>query len=72
MATAALPSPTFQKRSRQILVAGFVGSFFSVGFSIYLFGVFQNAMLESFGASVAPSLSRPAYLPQYRARYRPS
>jgi MFS family permease len=53
MATATLPSPTFQKHSRQILVAGFAGSFFSVGFSIYLFGAFQNAMIETFGTSVA-------------------
>ena len=53
MVTDALPSPAFATRSRQILVAGFAGSFFSVGFSIYLLGAFQNAMLETFGASVA-------------------
>lgn len=53
MATASLPSPQFQSRSRLVLVAGFAGSFFSVGFSMYLFGVFQNAMLETFSTGVA-------------------
>ena len=53
MTTAALPSPAFKSRSRRVLVAGFAGSFFSVGFSMYLFGVFQNAMLQSFEGSVA-------------------
>ncbi len=53
MTTAALPSPAFKSRSRRVLVAGFTGSFFSVGFSMYLFGVFQNAMLQSFEGSVA-------------------
>ncbi|MBJ18483.1 MAG: MFS transporter [bacterium] len=53
MTTAALPSPSFKNRSRQVLMAGFTGSFFSVGFSMYLFGVFQNAMLQSFEGSVA-------------------
>ncbi len=53
MTTAALPSSSFKSRSRRVLVAGFAGSFFSVGFSMYLFGVFQNAMLQSFEGSVA-------------------
>jgi len=53
MTTAALPSPVFKSRSRRVLAAGFAGSFFSVGFSMYLFGVFQNAMLQSFEGSVA-------------------
>jgi MFS family permease len=62
MTTAALPSPTFKSRSRQILLAGFAGSFFSVGFSVYLFGVFQSAMLETFESGVtlfgfAPAMS---------------
>jgi MFS family permease len=62
MTTEALPSLTFKSRSRQILLAGFVGSFFSVGFSVYLFGVFQSAMLETFESGVtlfgfAPAMS---------------
>lgn len=49
----AVPSPTFGPRSRRVLAAGFAGSFFSVGFSIYLLGAFQTAMLETFSANVA-------------------
>ena len=63
MATAiAFPSPTFRARSREVLVAGFAGSLFSVGFSMYLFGVFQGAVVTAFATSVtayafAPTLS---------------
>ena len=47
------PSPGFRSHSRRVLAAGFVGSFFSVGFSVYLFGVFQSEMLGAFGGDVA-------------------
>ncbi|MCH2171955.1 MFS transporter [Myxococcota bacterium] len=46
------PTDRFRRHSRGILVVGFAGSFFSVGFSVYLFGVFQAEMLETFGGSV--------------------
>lgn len=55
-------SHSFQGRSRRVLTAGFLGSLFSVGFSVYLFGVFQDEIVEAFGVSVgqyswAPTLS---------------
>lgn len=61
MTTAARAESDFKMRSRLVLMAGFAGSFFSVGFSMYLFGVFQNAMRETFESgvglfSIAPSL----------------
>ena len=46
-------SPGFRRYSRRVLAAGFVGSFFSVGFSVYLFGVFQGEVLAAFGGDVA-------------------
>ncbi|MFP8875695.1 MAG: MFS transporter [Myxococcota bacterium] len=46
------PSPEFRRRSLPVLAAGFAGSFFSVGFSVYLYGVFQAQMLETFGENV--------------------
>ena len=53
MTSPPLPSPTFRSRSRRVLFAGFAGSFFSIGFSMYLFGVFQTAVLATFGGNVA-------------------
>ena len=44
---------TFRGRSREVLIGGFVGSLTAVGLTIYLFGVFQDALVESFGTSVA-------------------
>jgi MFS family permease len=52
MTTAALPSPRFTSHSRRVLAGGFVGSFASVGLSLYLFGVFQDSIVEAFGISV--------------------
>jgi len=46
-------SVQFRRRSRQSLIGGFVGSLASVGLTIYLFGVFQDALVESFGTNVA-------------------
>jgi MFS family permease len=56
------PSSRFRSQSIRILTAGFIGSFFSVGFSVYLFGVFQADIIADFGITVgqyswAPGLS---------------
>lgn len=48
-----MSSARFRLRSRQILIGGFIGSLASVGLTIYLFGVFQDALVESFGTDVA-------------------
>ncbi|MCA9503041.1 MAG: MFS transporter [Myxococcales bacterium] len=52
----------FGALSRRVLVAGFVASSFSVGLSIYLFGVFQDEIVQGVGISVgqyswAPTLA---------------
>jgi len=48
-----MSSARFRRKSREVLIGGFVGSLTSVGLTIYLFGVFQDALVESFGTSVA-------------------
>ena len=48
-----MPSEKFRRYSRQVLASGFIGSVAAVGLTIYLFGVFQDAMVESFGTNVA-------------------
>lgn len=48
-----MSSVSYPRRSREVLIGGFVGSLISVGLTIYLFGVFQDALVESFGTSVA-------------------
>jgi MFS family permease len=48
-----MPSAKFRRYSRQVLASGVIGSVAAVGLTIYLFGVFQDAMVESFGTNVA-------------------
>src|SRR6056297_105398 len=48
-----MSSAGFRRQSREVLIGGFVGSLLSVGLTIYLFGVFQDALVASFGTSVA-------------------
>lgn len=43
----------FRRKSRQVLAGGFVGSLAAVGLTLYLFGVFQDAMVAAFGTSVS-------------------
>ncbi|MAG29952.1 MAG: hypothetical protein CL908_03545 [Deltaproteobacteria bacterium] len=56
------PSSRFRSHSVRILAAGFISSFFSIGLSVYLFGVFQAEIIAEFGITVgqyswAPGLS---------------
>jgi MFS family permease len=43
-----------------VLAGGFAGSLFSVGLTIYLFGVFQDALVEAFSTDVATLSLAPA------------
>jgi len=52
--------PRFRSASRRALTGGFLGSLFSVGMTIYLFGVFQDALVEAFSTSVATLSFAPA------------
>jgi sugar phosphate permease len=53
-------SAHFRRRSRRVLAGGFAGSLFSVGLTIYLFGVFQDALVEAFSTDVATLSLAPA------------
>jgi MFS family permease len=55
-----MPSETFGRQSKRVLAGGFLGSVASVGFTIYLFGVFQDALVEAFSTSVAVLSIAPA------------
>lgn len=54
------PSRAFQRHSKRVLAGGFLGSIASVGFTIYLFGVFQDALIEAFSTTVATLAWAPA------------
>ena len=51
--TARDPSTSQDATARRVVSGGFLGSVVSVGMTIYLFGVFQNALVEAFDTSVA-------------------
>ncbi len=51
--TAPDPSTIQDATARRVVSGGFLGSVVSVGMTIYLFGVFQDALVEAFDTSVA-------------------
>lgn len=55
-----MASTSFQAASRRSLTGGFLGSLFAVGLTIYLFGVFQDALIEAFSTTVGTLSFAPA------------
>jgi len=51
--TACDPSTSQNATARRVVTGGFLGSVVSVGMTIYLFGVFQDALVDAFDTSVA-------------------
>lgn len=59
--TSYEPRQDAEPAARRAVVGGFLGSLFAVGMTVYLFGVFQDALVETFQTSVyalsfAPSI----------------
>ncbi len=52
-AVGANESERFRRAARRVLAGGFVGSVTSVGLTIYIYGVFQDAIIEAFQTDVA-------------------
>ena len=53
MARVAPESKVLKPGARKVLIGGFLGSLASVGLTVYLFGVFQDALVEAFSTDVA-------------------